>query len=410
MHGFVAAEDAPFHDMDLARSAGAANLIENCVGTVEGMTILLVCEDPRHGWYDSAAPDRVHRELLARGAAVRRMLVDLPENSPNADVQAAMNEVDRVIFFSRLGDQGRFDWHYTGPPCVMSYTLNEDMLEGGHGSLDHLSMCRLKAAIDEVTLGADHIRVTCPLGTYFEGSPAATATSGSEVVIHRFPMGIPQPVLAEGFSGKAVLSHYLTPTGSKIYTPEYLPLRDPVTAHFEASRITGFSGPADLVAAVEAHYERVATEFGLDGYNIDSWHAGIHPLMSYDQPAALDPLRWSGTVFQHPRLLHFHTCGSGPPGEICWMILDPTIEVDGIALWERGQLHPERFAMTARILDADPALAAAFRTPAGPVGVEPVQAPVASSPVASSPAASSPVASSPADPATASPFRAPQGA
>ncbi|MEK9960964.1 MAG: hypothetical protein VXB94_05310, partial [Rhodobiaceae bacterium] len=267
MHGFVAAEDAPLQDMELARSAGAANLIDNCLGNVEGMTILLVCEDPRHGWYDSAAPDRVHRELLARGAAVRRMMVDLPENSPNADVQAAMNEVDRVIFFSRLGDQGRFDWHYTGPPCVMSYTLNEDMLEGGHGSLDHLSMCRLKAAIDEVTLGADHIRVTCPLGTYFEGSPAATATSGSEVVIHRFPMGIPQPVLAEGFSGKAVLSHYLTPTGSRIYTPEYLPLRDPVTAHFEASRITGFSGPADLVATVETHYERVATEFGLDGYN-----------------------------------------------------------------------------------------------------------------------------------------------
>ncbi|MEK9962478.1 MAG: hypothetical protein VXB94_13025, partial [Rhodobiaceae bacterium] len=136
-------------------------------------------------------------------------------------------------------------------------------------------------------------------------------------------------------------------------------------------------------------------DFGLDGYNIDSWHAGIHPLMSYDQPAALDPLRWSGTVFQHPRLLHFHTCGSGPPGEICWMILDPTIEVDGIALWERGQLHPERFAATARILDADPALAAAFRTPAGPVGVEPAQAPAASSP---------------ADPATASPFQTSQGA
>ena len=55
MHGFVAAENAPLHDMDLARSSGAANLIDNCLGNVEGMTILLVCEDPRHGWYDSAA-------------------------------------------------------------------------------------------------------------------------------------------------------------------------------------------------------------------------------------------------------------------------------------------------------------------------------------------------------------------
>ena len=375
IQGFVAAETAPLLDMDPARGAGAANLIDNCVGDVEGMTVLLVCEDPRHGWYDSAAPDLVHRELLARGAAVRRMIVDLPENHANADVQAAMNRADRVIFVSRLGDQGRFNWHYTGPPCVMSYALNEGMLEGGYGSLNHLSMCRLKAAIDEVTLSAGHVVVTCPLGTHFEGNPRATASAGSEVVIHRFPMGIPQPVLSDGFRGRAVLSHYLTPTGSKIYTPGCLPLPEPVVAHFEASRITGFSGAADAVASVEAHYERVAHEFNLDAYNIDSWHAGIHALMAYDQPASIDPHRWAGTAFQHPRLLHFHTCGSGPPGEICWMTLDPTIEIDGVALWENGQLHPERFAATGQVLDQDPALAAAFRAPTGPVGIEPAPMP-----------------------------------
>ena len=75
------------------------------------------------------------------------------------------------------------------------------------------------------------------------------------------------------------------------------------------------------------------------------------------------------------------------------MILDPTIEVDGIALWERGQLHPERFAATRRVLDGDPALAAAFRAPAGPVGVEPAPA---------APVDSFPADSFPADPATSS--------
>ena len=367
LRGFDADPDARPLTMN-----GAANLIDNCIGDVEGMTILLVCEDPRHGWYDSAAPDLVHRELLARGATVRRMMVDLPENKPNEAVQTAMNDVDRVIFFSRLGDQGRFNWHYTGPPCVMSYALNEGMLEGGYGRLDHLSMCRLKAAIDEVTLSAANIVVTCPLGTRFEGSPGATVKAGGDVIIQRFPLGIPQPVLAAGFRGQAVLSGYLTPTGSRIYDPACLALREPVVAHFEASRITGFSGPADIVADVEAHYERVAGAFDLDGYNIDSWHAGIHPLMAYDMSMAADPLRWSGTAFQHPRLLHFHTCGSGPPGEICWMILDPTIEIDGVALWEDGRLHPERFTATAKVLDDDPALAAAFRAAAGPVGIDDV--------------------------------------
>jgi hypothetical protein len=176
-------------------------------------------------------------------------------------------------------------------------------------------------------------------------------------------------VPAKDFQGQAVISNYLTPTGSKVYTPDCLALRDPVTAHFKDSRITSFEGPVDMVADVEAHYARVADEFGLDAYNIDSWHAGIHPLMAYDRSACDDPVRWSGTAFPHPRLLHFHTCGSGPPGEICWMILDPTVVIDGVALWEDGRLHPERFESSRQILEQSPELAAAFAAPAGPVGL-----------------------------------------
>lgn len=198
------------------------------------------------------------------------MTVSLPDNRPDADVQAAMNEVDEVIFFSRLGDQGRFHWYYTGPHCVMSYALNEGMLTGGYGTLDHAAMTRMK---DAITLHADHILVTCPLGTPFEGRPGAPAANNADVIISRFPLGIPKPVPADGFHGRAVLSNYLTSTGSNIYTPDSLTLREPVTAHFEDSRITRFEGPASMVADVEAHYARVAAEFGLDAYNIDSWHA-----------------------------------------------------------------------------------------------------------------------------------------
>ena len=352
-----------------ARGDGAANLIDNCIGEVTGLTVLLVCEDPKYGWYDAAAPDLVHGALLARGAKVRRMTVGPPDNRPNADVQTAMNEVDEVIFFSRLGDQGRFHWHYTGPHCVMSYALNEEMLDGGYGALDHAAMMRMKDAIDAITLYADNVLVTCPRGTRFEGRPGTPTANGADVIISRFPLGIPKPVPAEGFRGQAVLSNYLTPTGSKVYSPDCLALRDPVTAHFENSRITRFDGPPRMVAEVEAHYDRVAAQFGLDAYNIDSWHAGIHPLMAYDSTAAADPMRWSGTAFPHPRLLHFHTCGSGPPGEICWMILDPTVVIDGVALWEHGRLHPERFERSRQVLDQFPALKAAFAAPAGPVGL-----------------------------------------
>ena len=349
---------------------GAANLIDNCLGDVAGMNVLVVAEDPKYGWYDAAAPQLVCDELAVRGANVRKMIVGLPANRPNDVVQAAMNEADRVVFFSRLGDQGRFNWHYTGPPCVMSYALDEAMLEGGYGRLDHNAMRMMKTAIDQVTLAAGHIAVTCPRGTGFEGSPAASGAPGTEVIISRFPLGIPQPVLNDSFRGKAVLSNYLTPTGSRIYDPEFLTFDTPVTAHFEGNRISGFTGDAAMVAAVEAHYAEIAGRFGLDAYNIDSWHAGIHPRMAYEGSAAADPLRWSGTAFQHQRILHFHTCGTGPPGEICWMILDPTIRLDGVALWEDGKLHPGRFDATSRVLDAFPELAAAYAAPPAPCGID----------------------------------------
>ena len=353
-----------------APASGAANLVENCIGDVAGKTVLVVCEDPKYGWYDAAAPAAVCDELRARGAQVRQMVVGLPENRPNAAVQTAMNRADSVIFFSRLGDQGRFNRHYSGPACVMSYALDQDMLEGGYGRLDHHAMHQMKAAIDEVTLRASHIEVTCLRGTHFEGTPAVSAAPGNEVIITRFPVGIQQPVLNDGFRGKAVLANYLTPTGSKVYDPEYLALSAPVTAHFEGNRITGFTGDAAMVGAVESHYETVARQFGIDAFNIDSWHAGIHPLMGYDRPAAANPLRWSGRVFQNQRILHFHTCGSGPPGEICWVILDPTIRVDGVALWQDGRLHPERFEATGRILDLHPDLAMAYANPVTACGLD----------------------------------------
>ena len=70
-----------------------------------------------------------------------QLIVGPPQNHPNAVVQTAMNHADSVVFFSRLGDQGRFNWNYKGPTCVMSYALNKTMLDGGYGRLD-LMQCK----------------------------------------------------------------------------------------------------------------------------------------------------------------------------------------------------------------------------------------------------------------------------
>jgi hypothetical protein len=55
-------------------------------------------------------------------------------------------------------------------------------------------------------------------------------------------------------------------------------------------------------------------------------------------PPQPDPDRWSNSVFTSPRWLHFHTCGAYAPGEICWMVGEPKVEVDGKALWREGRL------------------------------------------------------------------------
>jgi len=348
---------------------GALNLIEGCLDDVFGKTVLVVREDPLLGWYDSAAPAIVEAILVEMGATVKTLTVGEPKNHAITAVQEAIDAADEVIFFARIGDQGRFKSQYHGPRPVMSYALNAGMLASGYGRLDHGAMVALKNAIDDITLSAQHIEITCPLGTDVKGTPGNSITEGNEVTVSRYPMGVPKPVLVNGFTGVVKLTHYLTPAGSKVYTPAYIELPRVVTAYMEGTRIADVTGEAELVKAFKEHYQRVATEFGLEPFNIDSWHAGIHPLMGYDKPASSDPVRWSQTVFANPRFLHFHTCGTGPPGEICWMILDPTITIDGVALWENGRLHPERFASTMKVLRAAPKLANAYSAPVSEVGL-----------------------------------------
>jgi hypothetical protein len=53
----------------------------------------------------------------------------------------------------------------------------------------------------------------------------------------------------------------------------------------------------------------------------------------------IDADHWSNSVFGSPRYLHFHTCGDYAPGEICWIVEEPTVKVDGVPLWEKGRIN-----------------------------------------------------------------------
>lgn len=363
--------DGLIEEKDTGLPPWARNLLRDCVGGTRGERLLIVTEPPASGHYDTEAPRLVAEAARRLGLRVYQTEAPpgLAEEAGLADFVEGLRGFDHVIFFARVGDQLRFTPRPGMPRATMCYTLDREMLDGPFGSACHAGMVELKEAIDAALAAARRVRVTCPRGTDYSGCVPAGMAAPAEVVLKRFPMVVPRPVPADGFSGRVVLSRFLVGTGSRIYEPYWLPLDADVVALVSGNRITAFEGPPDAVDAVRAHYLTVAGRFGLDPWHVHSWHAGIHPGCGFREDARRQILRWAGSAFGNPRILHFHTCGDQPPGEISWNIIDPTVTIDGIALWEDGRLHPERLPGGPEILARHPRLAAQFAAPRTEIGL-----------------------------------------
>ena len=349
---------------------GAKNLLNDCADLKAGDTLLIISEDPQYGWYDKAAPDIVAKQAEEMGITPTRIYVGEPGNLPDPVVDATITAHDCTIYFARIGDQDRFSELAPGKKSVMSYIRDEEMLGSAYGRTPYGASVQLKEAINDILLSAENIKITCPAGTDVEGRASSEARSEkADVSVHRFPLGVPLPLAASGFSGRVAITHFITPTGSKTYHPASITLENTVFADFTDGRIDGFSGAKRDVIRTEDHYSMVARKFNIDPNFVHSWHAGIHPGCDYKHPASDDPDRWSNTVFTNPRVLHFHTCGAYAPGEICWMIFDHTVCVDGINLWEDGRLCLDSFLQTRACLESSPELAALCKNPAQRIGL-----------------------------------------
>jgi len=356
---------------DQALRDGASNLLVRCAGMRAGQTLLVIVEDPATGYYDPALAAAVMATAGDLGIrAVRRQVPFTPEPAaPPAELLAAMAAADRTLFLARLGDQLRFKSAMADIRPVVCYALDPAMLASGFGRANHQAFVALKSSLDSALAAARQIRVTCPLGTDFEGPGAEFPPEGTEVTVARFPLSVFSPVPASGFRGRVVQAGFLTGTGARYYRPYSIALDGLLSVHFEGNRITRFEGAAADCARAEAHYRDVAVRYGLLHDFIHSWHAGIHPGCAYPEHAALSPERWSGSAFGNPRLLHFHTCGEEPPGEISLNVVDPTIRLDGIAVWEDGRLRPERVPGGAAAFARCPEVAALFANPAREIGL-----------------------------------------
>jgi hypothetical protein len=349
---------------------GARNLLVNCADLKPDESLLIICEDPALGWYDAAAAAAVTAEARKMGITPTLLDVGAPENGRDRDVADAVAAHDCTIFMTRIGDQDRFADPVPGKKSVMCYARDAGMLASAYGRANHRAFMDFKKAIDKILLAAETIQITCPLGTNISGSVSKSdRESPGDVSVHRFPLGVPQPLDASDMSGRVALARYLTPTGSKVYQPAYMAIDGTVYAEVSRGRILDLTGDEPDVSRIREHHRKVADKFAIDGDIVHSFHAGIHPGCAYTRNAAENPDRWSNSVFTNPRVLHFHTCGNYAPGEICWVVIDHTVSVDGKTLWENGRLRPVAFEATRNCLDHWPELEPLFANPSRSVGL-----------------------------------------
>ena len=350
---------------------GALSLLRDCVQGAPGERLLIVTEPKGTGYYDEDAPIMAASAARAIGMNVETLESSLlDEADTGTRVLDAMHGYDHVVFFSRVGDQLRFSAMGEAPSKTMCYTLDREMLESNFGAACYHGLCDVKALLDDTVARCLEIRVTCPRGTDYIGKPSSSAETWVDASVKRFPMLVPRPVPAEGFSGRIALGEFVVGTGAHHYSPYSMFFNGEIFGVVEDNRIIRFEGDPVEIARVETHYEHVAGRFGIDPWYVHSWHAGIHPGCGYATSFRQEIERWSGCAFGNPRLLHFHTCGTAAPGEISWNIVDPTVYLDGVAIWDNGRLYTERLPGGEALMAAHPKLQAIFDNPRSDIGMD----------------------------------------
>ena len=352
---------------DMTPERGARNLLVNCAGAQAGDRLLIAFESPDFGYFDGEAVGVVSRAAESLGVEVDAVDVGFNPDNPHLPdhLLSRFEAADIILFLARLGDQLRFSEMPQGKKIIVSFALTRELFGSGFSNGHHDAFMQIKSGINQVLAGAEEVHITCPLGTDVRGRPKMNLRADGDTSILRFPMSVFTPCPAHTFSGRVALT-FLTGTGSKYYDDYTLEFDQPVFAIMEQGRLQRFEGAEAGLA--EAHYDRVAQQFGIDRNFVHSWHAGIHPGCGYPWDMRANYERWGGSAFGNPRILHFHTCGAYAPGEISWNVIDPTIVIDGTVFWEHGAFYAERLPQGAEILARYPCAADLFKQPDEDIG------------------------------------------
>lgn len=349
---------------------GARNLLANCAKARVGDRLLIAYEPPEFGFYDCEAVGCVVAAAEELGIHIDTVNVGFTPETPHLmpDLMARFEAADIILFLARLGDQLRFSDMPRGKKIIVSFAVTQELFGSGFANGHHDAFTALKTRINDVLASAENVHVTCAAGTDFTGRPAMDLSAKGDTSVLRFPMSVFTPVPAHSFSGRVALAGFLTGTGSRYYPNYTIEFERPLAALFDQGRLTGFDGSREDVRRANQHYDYVSDLFGIDRNFVHSWHAGIHPGCGYPWDMRQNMERWGGAAFGNPRILHFHTCGAYAPGEISWNMIDPTITIDGVPVWENGVLHIDRLPGGPEIIAPYPCARALFASPDPNIG------------------------------------------
>ena len=315
------------------------NLLLECAEAKAGDRVLLVGEEGENPYFASDLCEAVAQVALRLG-----MVPEIVKTRPVADasafpdvVRSAMEQADHTIFFSRLGDQVRFDLPDNKAKAVMTYTLNLDYLAAPFASVSFDVMKQIHDALLDMILASKTYHISGPCGTDLISEIKVGRTKAvSDFALKLFPLMIFPPVNCHKMNGILAIKNFVTSSSTRAYEDSVLVLDHPIMAKIADARIIDFEGPASLIARLKSQLERAASLTGGDPYLINSWHTGINPGTYYKGNPYADLELWGTVSYGSPRYTHMHTAGIDP-GDAAFHMMDMTIAFDHQLIWDEGR-------------------------------------------------------------------------
>lgn len=321
--------------------AGARNLLLNCAQAKPGDRVLLVGEQCDSPYFEPALCNDVAEVAKKLGIEANVIMAE-PVTGASQFPQAisdAMQQVDFVIFFSRLGDQVRFIDTPGNSKKIMCYTLTRRQMGSAFASTNFSAMKKTHDLLKDKITASKKYKIEAACGTSLSGEIVADNSSISALTdfsLELFPVMIFPPINCQRLYGQLVLKDFLVSSSTRAYDNSVLILKSSVVAIIEDSRIVDFNGDEKEIEKIRNQLERAANITGGDPYRINSWHTGINPYTFYEGDPYANLEHWGTVAYGSPRYTHIHAAGNDP-GDISIQLFDASISFDDRLFWDEGR-------------------------------------------------------------------------